>query len=207
MLLDLELEPDSPLERNCGRCSICIDRCPTGAIVEPYTIDTPSCLSFQTIEQRGAIPREIRPLLGDWVFGCDLCQDVCPYTGAAAISHDPDFRPVSVERAFPRLEWLLTMSEDEFRTVFRGSAVLRAKRRGMARNAAVALANTDPEAAETVLATALQEHDETLVRGHAAWGLGRSGTRNARAVLARARRSEPDASVRDEIEAALAAGV
>ena len=101
LLLDLDLEPDQPLERDCGRCSICIDRCPTGAIVAPYTIDTPRCLSFQTIEQRGAIPHELRPLLGDWVFGCDVCQEVCPYTGAAAATDDPDFRPPAVERTLP----------------------------------------------------------------------------------------------------------
>ena len=80
MLLDIKLRPDQPLTLNCGRCSICLDRCPTGAIVAPYTIDTPACLSFQTIEQRGAIPRELRTAMGDWVFGCDVCQDVCPYT-------------------------------------------------------------------------------------------------------------------------------
>ena len=93
MLLDLDLEPDAPLNRNCGRCSMCIDRCPTNAIVAPYTIHAPRCLSFQTIENRGAIPAEIRPLMEDWVFGCDACQDVCPYTKAAQPSIDPTILP------------------------------------------------------------------------------------------------------------------
>ena len=83
LLLALDLEPDQPLDHNCGRCHICLDRCPTGAIVAPYVIDAPSCISFQTIEQHGAIPRHLRPRMGDWVFGCDVCQEVCPYTRAA----------------------------------------------------------------------------------------------------------------------------
>lgn len=203
MLLDLELEPDPPLARNCGRCSICLDRCPTGAIVAPYTIDSPRCLSFQTIEQRGAIPVKLRSLLGDWVFGCDICQDVCPYTGAAAEVDDPDFQPPSLERSFPRLDWLLAMTEAEFRAVYRGSAVLRAKRRGLARNAAVALGNTGNEADLPALITALSEHDEPLVRGHAAWAIGRLGGPAARAALDRSRARESDRTVRDEVDLAL----
>lgn len=203
MVLDLELEPDAPLDRDCGRCSICLDRCPTGAIVAPYTIDTPRCLSFQTIEQRGAIPVDLRAALGDWVFGCDICQDVCPYTGAAAIANDPDFAPVSVDRAFPRLDWLLTMTEQQFRAVFRGSAVLRAKRRGLARNATVALGNIGDESSIPVLTHALFGHDEPLVRGHAAWALAHLGGRRTQVALERARLMETDTSVVAEIERAL----
>jgi epoxyqueuosine reductase len=83
MVTDLDLEPDQPLDRNCGRCTICIDNCPTGAIVEPYTIHAPSCISYLAIELRDTIPQELRPQMGDWVYGCDVCQEVCPYTGAA----------------------------------------------------------------------------------------------------------------------------
>src|SRR5215213_2776337 len=136
MLLELDLEPDAPLNRDCGRCTICLDQCPTGAIVAPYTIDAPRCLSFQTIEQRGEIPGPLRHLLGDWVFGCDVCQDVCPYTRAARPSFDPAFQPKTIDNAYPSLHWLLKMTELEFREMYRGTAVLRAKRRGMARNAA-----------------------------------------------------------------------
>jgi epoxyqueuosine reductase len=192
LVLDLELEPDAPLERDCGRCAICLDKCPTGAIVGPYTVDAPRCLSFQTIEQRGAIPREIRPLLGDWVYGCDVCQEVCPYTGAAREPADPAFAPRSLANAYPSLAWLLRMTEAEFRETYRGTPVLRAKRRGLARNAAVALGNVGTEADVPVLAEALAGHDEPLVRGHAAWALGRLGGREARPALERARRLDPD---------------
>jgi epoxyqueuosine reductase len=205
ILLDLELDPDAPIEKNCGRCSICIDRCPTGAIVAPYTIDSPRCISFQTIEQRGAIPPQLRSAMGNWVFGCDVCQEVCPYTGAAAIMNDPDFTPGSPERAFPRLDWLLTMPESEFRAVYRGSAVLRAKRRGLARNAAVALGNIGSESDLPVLLTALREHEEPLVRGHAAWAAGKLGGSAVRRSLETARASDPDESVRAEADRALAA--
>jgi epoxyqueuosine reductase len=168
LVVDIAIEASAPIDHDCGRCSICIDKCPTGAIIAPYVVDTPSCLSFQTIEQRGAIPHHLRSSMGDWVFGCDVCQDVCPYTSAAQQTFDQDFQPRGIDNAFPRLHWLLTMSEIEFREAFRGTAVLRAKRRGMARNAAVALGNLkDPESVP-VLSNALTDHDEPLVRGHVA---------------------------------------
>jgi epoxyqueuosine reductase len=203
MLLDIELEPDAPIDKNCGRCSICIDRCPTGAIVAPYTIDSPRCISFQTIEQRGAIPRDLRPELNDWVFGCDVCQEVCPYTGAAAVSNDPDFSPPSIERAFPRLDLLLAMSEQEFRAHFHSTAVLRAKRRGLARNAAIALGNVGTSDDLPVLVSALEKHDEPLVRGHAAWAIGRIGGKQAARALDRALQTDPDRAVRHEAGQAL----
>jgi epoxyqueuosine reductase len=203
LLLDLDLEPDPPLVHDCGRCSICLDRCPTNAIVAPYTIHAPRCLSFQTIEQRGAIPPDLRPQLGDWVFGCDVCQEVCPYTRAAKETVDPAFQPRSLDNAYPSLPWLLSVSEAKFREVFRGTPVLRAKRRGMARNAAVALGNVGDDSSVPALVAALTEHDEPLARGHAAWALGRLGGRIAREALDRRRSTEPDASVVAEIEAAL----
>ena len=205
MLLDLDLEPDRPLDRNCGRCSICIDRCPTEAIVAPYTIHAPACISFQTIEQRGAIPRELRPRLGDWVFGCDVCQEVCPYTRAAADAPDPDFTPPSVEHAYPSLPTLLQMSTRGFRERYRGSAVMRARRAGLARNAAVALGNIGTEDDAPILARAVLGHDEPLVRGHAAWSLGRIGGATARSALGRAWERERDSGARDEIAWALVA--
>jgi epoxyqueuosine reductase len=205
LLLDLDLEPDAPLEKNCGRCSICLDRCPTGAIVAPYTIDTPRCLSFQTIEQRGAIPKELRPLLGDWVFGCDVCQDVCPYTKAARPVLNPAFLPRSIENAYPSLRRLLNMPAEAFRATYGETPVTRAKRRGMARNAAVALGNLGTDEDVSHLATALRDHDEPLVRGHAAWALGRLGGRDATHALDHCRRLEADPLVAEEIDAALSA--
>jgi epoxyqueuosine reductase len=192
------------MDKDCGRCSICIDRCPTGAIVAPYTVSAPRCISFQTIEQRGAIPAEIRPPMGSWIFGCDHCQEVCPYTKAARPADDPEIRPQHVDNAFPSLLWLLRMSEEEFRARYRGTAVLRAKRRGLARNAAVALANSGHPAALPALLAAFEGHDEELVRAHAAWGVGRLGGKSARNTLDR-RRSVETPLVRTEIERALEA--
>jgi epoxyqueuosine reductase len=204
LLLDIELEPDPPLTKDCGRCTICLDRCPTGAIVAPYTVETPRCLSFQTIEQRGAIPLELRPLLGDWVFGCDVCQEVCPYTKASRAAHDPAFLPRSIENAHPSLRGLLTMDEATFRATYAGTPVTRAKRRGLARNAAVALGNVGSSDDIPHLAATLAGHDEPLVRGHAAWALGRLGGNEGRAALDRRRAVEPDPAVRAEIDRALA---
>ena len=203
LVLDLDLEPDAPLAKDCGRCTICLDRCPTGAIVDAYTVSAPRCLSFQTIEQRDAIPRELRPLLGDWVFGCDVCQEVCPYTGAAREPGDPAFAPRALANAYPSLPWLLRMTEAEFRETYRGTPVLRAKRRGLARNAAVALGNVGTEADVPALAEALASHDEPLVRGHAAWALGRLGGGAAHRALDRTRRADPDPTVRAEAATAL----
>lgn len=203
ILLDLELEPDGPLDRDCGRCSACIDRCPTGAIVAPYEVDSSRCISFQTIEQRGAIPIELRKRFGDWVFGCDECQEVCPYTSATQAVFDRDLVPASLRNVAPELGWLLGMSEQEFRSTYRGTAVLRTKRRGLARNAAVALGNVSDERAVPCLASALAHHDEPLVRGHAAWALGQYPTAETRQALEAALARERDGSVREEITRAM----
>ena len=204
LVLDLELVPDAPLTQDCGRCTICLDRCPTGAIIAPYTVHAPACTSFQTIENRGVILREIRPRMGDWVYGCDVCQEVCPYTKAARAEPDPDLQPRSLDNAYPSLHWLLRMTPEEFGAVYHGTPVPRAKRRGLARNAAIALGNIGTDSDVPILATALIGHDEPLVRGHAAWALGRIGNRPARDALDRARSRESDTWVLEEISCALA---
>ncbi len=203
LLVDIDLTPDEPLKSKCGRCSLCIDRCPTGAIKPGYVIETPRCLSFLTIELRGAIPRDLRPLMGDWVFGCDECQEVCPYTGAASTDDDEAFRPQSLENAFPSLRWLLTMTEAEFRATYRGTAVLRAKRAGLARNAAIALGNTGTLDELSLLEQVVCEHDLALVRGHAAWAMARIDASSARPFLLKRLTLEPEPSVHDEISFAL----
>ncbi len=203
MVLDLDLVPDAPLNRNCGRCTICLDRCPTGAIVAPYTVHAPSCISYLTIELREAIPVELRPKMGDWVYCCDVCQEVCPYTGAAAISDDTDMQPQSMNNAYPPLHWLLTMTQDEFAATYHGTPVPRTKRRGLARNAAVALGNIGTGDDIPLLASVLRNHDEPLVRGHAAWALGHIGGPVTSAALDRSRRIDPDDYVREEIATAL----
>jgi epoxyqueuosine reductase len=203
LYLDLPIPPDLPLGQNCGRCTICLDHCPTGAIIEPYRIDAPRCISFLTIEERGPLPHELRPLMGGWVFGCDVCQDVCPYTLAAREAADPDFQPASLDNAYPRLDWLLAMSEAEYRATYAGTAVTRAKRRGLARNAAVVLANSGDPRAEAPLLRALREHDEPLARGHAAWALRRLLDDEALKPLRTARAREHDTYVQFEVDVAL----
>lgn len=204
IILDINLPLDLPLAKDCGRCTICLDRCPTGAIVEPYRIDAPRCISYLTIEERGPIPHELRPLIGDYVFGCDTCQDVCPYTGAARITADPEFAPRSPDNAFPSLAMLASMDEVQFRAVFSGTPVTRAKRRGLARNAAIALGNSGDERAEPILVELLRSHDEPLARGHAAVALRQLAGEAAVPELRRVERSERDDYVRTEISFALA---
>ncbi len=203
LYLDLDVPPDLPLARDCGRCAICIERCPTGAIVEPYRVDAPRCISYLTIEERGSIPLELRPKMGNWVFGCDICQEVCPYTAAAQPVVDHDFAPVTVDNAFPSLELLATMDHERYVEVFAGTAVTRAKRRGLARNAAIALGNSGDPRAEAILLEMLAHHDEPLARGHSAWALGRLCGADAKQTLSRQLIREPDERVREEIRTAL----
>lgn len=201
--LDVDIAPDLPLNQDCGRCSICIDHCPTGAIVEPYRVHAPRCISYLTIEERGSIDPAIRASMGNWVFGCDVCQDVCPYTKAAKPADDLDFAPATVDNAFPSLERLVTQTEDEFYDLYRGTAVIRAKRRGLARNAAIALGNSGDERAIPILTSVLNEHDEPLVRGHAAWALQHLIGAPSKRTLERARAREGDPTVIEEIDMAL----
>lgn len=203
ILLDIDLEPDKPLDRNCGSCTICINQCPTGAIVAPYTVHTPSCISFLTIEERGVIPCDLRGKMGDWVYGCDVCQEVCPYTKAAAVSDDHELQPRSINNAYPSLHWLLSMTEREYGDTYFGTPVPRTKRRGLARNAAIALGNVGTDADVPVLVEALTGHDEPLVRAHVAWALGKIGTAGARKALDHSRTNETDPLVRAEVEQAL----
>ncbi|MEX1158875.1 MAG: tRNA epoxyqueuosine(34) reductase QueG [Thermomicrobiales bacterium] len=203
IMLDIDIQPDLPLAKDCGRCQICLDRCPTGAIVEPYRIDAPRCVSYLTIEHRGVFPHHLRQLMGNLVFGCDICQDVCPYTAAARVVDDPDFAPRSADNAFPSLEFLATMTEEQFRATYSGTPVTRAKRAGMARNAAIALGNSGNPHAEPILAWMLHKHDEPLARGHAAGALRHLTSDDALPALRGAWTSERDDYVREEIELAL----
>jgi epoxyqueuosine reductase len=202
-----ELDPDQPSKKSCGSCDACMRVCPTGALIEPGVLDNRRCISFWTIEHRGVIPLDIRPLIGDWIFGCDLCQEVCP-VNASARAAEPDaqaleaFGPMIDPR--PRLEELLGLDEDGFRSRFRGSAVWRTRRSGLLRNACIALGNIADRGSVAALAIALDDV-EALVRGHAAWALGRLGGAAARGQLEQALRRETDAWVRDECAQALQA--
>ncbi len=192
LVTTLDLQPDAPTRQNCGQCHACIDACPTGAIVAPYVVDNDRCISYLTIELRGPIPRELRPLMGGYIFGCDLCQDVCPVNAQA----EPVYHPEFACRGTEDLAGLLSLTDDDFRARFRGSPVLRAKRRGLLRNVCVALGNSGAPEAVAPLTNALRD-PEPLVRGHAAWALGRLGAFDA---LSAALRSEGDPYVREEIE-------
>ena len=205
IVTDLALEPDAPVKKTCGRCTICIDDCPTGALIAPYVLDNAKCISFLTIELRGTIPRHLRPLVGDWVFGCDICQDVCPVNRKAQPTREPAFR--TGEHGFDATDLLplLTLTEAEFRERFAGSPIRRAKYAGLLRNACVALGNIGDSRAVPALAAALQ-HESSLVRGHAAWALGAIGGEDARSALRSAQATEADEDVQEELAAALAAG-
>ena len=168
-------------------------------------LDNRRCISFWTIEHRGVIPAEIRPLIGDWVFGCDLCQEICPIN---AYGHRAEPDPValtafrSVVEPRPLLEDLLRLDEEAFRLRFRQSAVWRTRRSGLLRNACIALGNTGDRGSVPALVEALQDHDP-LIRGHAAWALGRIGGSAARRHLEVSISGEPEPWVRDECESAL----
>lgn len=199
------LDVDQPKPKSCGSCDACLRVCPTGALVAPGVLDNRRCISFWTIEHRGVIPLEMRPLIGDWIFGCDLCQEVCPINVRRA---DPDptvlepYRQVLNSR--PVLEGLLTLDETAFRVRFRHSALWRTRRVGLLRNACIALGNVADRAAVPALAGALHDR-EALIRGHAAWALGRLGGSAARHPLESALKRDDDAWVRAECEAALEA--
>ncbi|HVX28836.1 MAG TPA: tRNA epoxyqueuosine(34) reductase QueG [Nitrolancea sp.] len=206
LVVDIEIEPDEPLRPRCGRCTMCLDRCPTGALQPGYVVETPRCISYLTIECRGEIPVELRPLMGRWVFGCDECQEVCPYTAAATTDDDAAFTARSLDNVYPRLRWLLTMTEEEFRATYRGTPVLRTKRAGLARNAAIALGNGGSQADLSVLEEVVQAHDIALVRGHAAWAMAHLDQGASEPFLRRQLANEPDPYVRDEIVRALTGG-
>ncbi len=201
LFLSLELPPDRSIRDRCGSCDLCLKACPTSAFVGPYRLDARRCISYLTIELKGSIPIELRPLIGDHVFGCDICQDVCPYNAKATHSEEPAFQPRDGHHA-PELIPLLALSDEEFRARFKGSPVRRPKRRGFLRNVAVALGNLGSAESVPALARALSDQD-AMVRVHVAWALGRIGTAEARAALAEAIRRETDFAAKAEMEQAL----
>ncbi len=201
LITDLELEPDEPLTKSCGDCIRCILACPAGAIIAPYVIDARRCISYLTIECRGPIPWHLRPLVGDWVFGCDVCQEVCPVNRDVPAATIPELKRtgLSVLELVP----LFSMTQQEFSTQFRHTPIRRAKLVGLQRNACVALGNIGDPLAVPALGNALME-GEPLVRVHAAWALGRIGGPEAIGLLEQALESEASADVRQETERALA---
>ena len=203
VITDLVLRPDAPLKKTCGACTACIQDCPTGAIVAPYVIDNTKCISFLTIELRDGIPLEMRPAIGDWVFGCDICQDVCPVNRKAVGTLEPAFAQRH-DFSAPSLIPLLELTDEGFAERFRGSPIRRTKRVGLQRNVCVALGNIGDPVAVPALRRMLRPAVEEMLRGHAAWALGRIGGDQAVKILSEALQSEETPGVRDEISMALA---
>ncbi len=212
LVTSLDLAPDAPLAANCGQCEVCLHACPTNAFVAPYVLDARRCISYLTIEHRGAIPLELRPLIGAHIFGCDICQQVCPVnlvaerrlraSGRLGAGDRLEFRPRTQVGSSPELISLLALDDAGFRERFSHSPIKRAKRRGLLRNVCVALGNLGDPAAIPALIAALGDA-EPLVRGHAAWALGRLGGPEARAALAATLASDAEPSVRAEARQAL----
>src|SRR5262245_807952 len=202
---DLELEPDAPAVDRCGTCVRCIDVCPTRAIVAPYVLDARLCIAYLTIENRGPIEPALRPAIGNRIFGCDDCQDVCPWNRHAVRARGDAFEPRDGNLNPSLLEWI-GMSRTEWNRRFKHTPVRRATYPGFIRNVAVALGNWGAAEAAAPLAARLDD-EYALVRGHVAWALGRVCGETARAALAARRAVEPDEWVCEEIEAALAASV
>jgi len=201
----VELELSQPLQTDhCGTCTRCIQACPTGCILPDRTIDAGRCISYLTIENKGAIPADLRPRMGEWVFGCDICQMVCPWNiRFSDIAGGDVFAP---RQAVPRpvLRKELRLTPQEFNRKFKRSPVRRAKRRGYLRNVAVALGNLKDQAAVPDLSFSLLSEPEPLVRAHAAWALGQIGGASAKAALEKALHAESHIAVLHEIQSALA---
>ena len=204
LFTSLPLSYDQAIRDRCGQCNLCLKACPTGAFIGPYLLDARRCISYLTIELKGFIPRHLRPLIGNHIFGCDICQEVCPYNVKTSSTKEAGYLPRQGLYA-PDLIALLSIDQEEFRRRFRGSPIVRAKRRGFVRNVAVALGNNAAPEAVPALIKALND-EEPLVRGHVAWALGRIGSPEALAALRQKLLSEESPEVIGEIEEALPEG-
>jgi epoxyqueuosine reductase len=203
IVVDVPLVYDPPLRSGgCGSCTRCQTACPTQAFVGPYVLDARRCISYLTIELKGPIPRELRPLMGNHIYGCDVCQEVCPWNVKFGQFASSDRFRVRDDRIAPVLLELIALDDEGFRERFRGSPIKRTKRRGLLRNVAVALGNWGDPRTVPALGRALGDH-EPLIRGHAAWALGRIGGDAAITALQERRIVEDDPWVREEIDLAL----
>jgi len=197
LALEPSVQPDTPAPDLCGTCTRCLDACPTQAFAEPYVLDARRCISYLTVELRTDIPEELRPPMGRAVIGCDVCQDVCPWNRKAPITRLAAFQPRNTletgnSLVAPELEWLASVSQQEFSAIFRRSAAKRAKWRGLVRNACVALGNSgitpDQDAHPRVvrLLDRLASAEDPLISGHARWALARLSAEGTAAPPARA---------------------
>ncbi len=206
LLTDLSLEIDAPHETDhCGTCRACLDACPTDAFPEAYVMDASRCISYLTIELREAVPVELRSDMGDWLFGCDVCQEVCPWNGRAPQADEPEF--VARDDLNPiDAAGLFSLDDEAFRQQFRKTPLWRSKRRGLLRNAAIVLGNRPSGAGLKALVGGLAD-EEPLVRGACAWALGRYAEPAAKAALLGRAECESDAEVCEEIARSLGEGV
>lgn len=197
IITSLELEYDSQVSERCGTCTKCIDECPTDAIREPYVLDSSRCISYFTIENKGEIPEQYREAIGNNVFGCDICQDVCPWNNDANIETDDSFLPR--EGLYkPDLGYLAGLEQEEFSKVFKNSSIKRAKRKGLIRNVLVAIGNT--ESSEYVdLVHRYLEADDPLIRRHAVWALWMIQGKDSQRVLRSMHETETDEGVFSEL--------
>ncbi len=205
LILDLELEPDVHGTGTCGKCTRCMASCPTGAIKAPGVVDARLCISYLTIENRGEIPRELRRAVSDWAFGCDICQEVCPYNKRkATMSRWPEFSAGTGAGPYLEIEEVLDIrTEEEFEERFENTPLTRPGRAGLLRNCCVAAGNLGLRETVPALVECLREDESPLVRGHAAWALGEIGGEEAGAALREALEREPDGWCLMEIETAL----
>ena len=202
VLVNIVLESDTPeLRGSCGTCTRCIEACPTDAIIEPNLLDSRRCISYLTIELKESIPKTLRPEIGNWIFGCDICQEVCPWNSKAVSTTETGFQPRDGNLT-PKLLSLVGMTQEEFSRRFKGSPIKRAKRKGFLRNVLVAIGNWGTQRAVPALKDALAD-DEPLVRSHAAWALGRIGGDAAKRTLQKRLTVETEQDVITEIQEAL----
>ena len=202
VLVNVPLESKTqPPKGSCGTCTRCIEACPTDAIVEPNLLDSRLCISYLTIELKQSIPKELRPKMGNLIFGCDICQEVCPWNSKATPTTEPAFQPRDGNLA-PKLLSLIGMTQSEFSRRFKGSPIKRAKRRGFLRNVLVAIGNWRAREAIPALKSALDD-DEPLIRSHAAWALGQIGGETAKQILQTRLTVESEQDVIAEIQDAL----
>lgn len=205
LFLNIEIQPDEPFSADrCGNCRKCISACPTGCILPDRTLDAGRCLSYLTIENKGIIPQDLRPAVGSRVFGCDLCQMVCPWNRRLADRPRATLFTPDPALIFPDLLEELNLTPQLFNQKFKATPVQRAKRRGYLRNVCVALGNQKDPRAVPRLIEVLEQEPEPLVRGHSAWALGQIGTSGALSALEKALNRETDPVVREEITDAIA---
>jgi len=201
ILVDLDLPADPRDVRvSCGSCRRCLDACPTEAFEGPYVLDSRRCISYLTIENKGVIPRELRKGLGEWIFGCDVCQDVCPFNRFSSDTLWPELRPEA--GAGPRLDLveLLSIATDaEFRARFRGTPLTRPKRKGLLRNAAVVAANVGCTAAVPALVELVEHDPEPLIRSHSLWALSQLDPKRAARLSEGLSTRDDDPLVREEL--------